>query len=158
MESILPHTAKTARLCAAQTYNAALRARAARSDRKWLRKEPAQGGAPAPAEPTPKKKKSMWGKLRGAVRASPKKSPKASKAPAAPAPAVAPTAAPAVDHRARLVAFYEKHNPAKLDSIDATLAKYAGRESELFEALRAKYEAPAAVEEKSDAPSVEYVT
>ena len=27
-----------------------------------------------------------------------------------------------------------------------------------FEALRAKYEAPAAVEEKSDAPSVEYVT
>ena len=67
-------------------------------------------------------------------------------------------AAPAVDHRARLVAFYEKHNPAKLDSIDATLEKYAGRESELFEALRAKYEAPAAVEEKSDAPSVEYVT
>ncbi len=67
-------------------------------------------------------------------------------------------AAPAIDHRAKLVAFYEKHNPAKLDSIDATLAKYAGRESELFEALRAKYEAPAAVEEKSDAPSVEYVT
>ena len=61
-------------------------------------------------------------------------------------------AAPAVDHRAKLVAFYEKHNPAKLDSIDATLAKYAGRESELFEALRAKYEAPAAVEEKVDAP------
>ena len=60
--------------------------------------------------------------------------------------------APAVDHRAKLVAFYEKHNPAKLDSIDATLAKYAGRESELFEALRAKYEAPAAVEEKVDAP------
>ena len=68
-------------------------------------------------------------------------------------------AAPAVYyHRAKLVAFYEKHNPAKLDSIDATLAKYAGRESALFEALRAKYEAPAAVEEKSDAPSVEYVT
>ena len=67
-------------------------------------------------------------------------------------------AAPALDHRAKLVAFYEKHNPAKLDSIDATLAKYAGRESALFEALRAKYEAPAAVEEKSDAPSVEYVT
>ena len=67
-------------------------------------------------------------------------------------------AAPAVDHRAKLVAFYEKHNPAKLDSIDATLAKYAGRESELFEALRAKYEAPAAVEEKSDAPSVENLT
>ena len=57
-----------------------------------------------------------------------------------------------MDHRAKLVAFYEKHNPAKLDSIDATLAKYAGRESELFEALRAKYEAPAAVEEKSNAP------
>ena len=66
--------------------------------------------------------------------------------------------APAVDHRAKLVAFYEKHNPAKLDSIDATLEKYAGRESALFKALRAKYEAPAAVEEKSDAPSVEYVT
>ena len=61
-------------------------------------------------------------------------------------------AAPTVDHRARLVAFYEKHNPAKLDSIDATLAKYAGRESALFEALRAKYEAPAAAEEKVDAP------
>jgi len=57
-----------------------------------------------------------------------------------------------VDHRARLVAFYEKLNPAKLDSIDATLEKYAGRESELFEALRAKYEAPA-VEEKGDAPA-----
>ena len=114
----------------------------------------------------------MWGKLRGAVRASPK-SPKTSKAPPAapvaqaaarqrarpaippraprpraPAPAVAPAAAPAVDHRARLVAFYEKHNPAKLDSIDATLEKYAGRETELFEALRAQYEAPAVEEKK----------
>jgi len=53
---------------------------------------------------------------------------------------------PKEDHRAKLVAFYEKHNPAKLSTVDATLAKYNGREAELFGMLRKKYseEAPPA--------------
>ena len=151
--------------------------------------EPFAEKAPAPvaAAPTttPKKKKSLWGALRGAVKSSPKKSPARAQsldaaptppkaaaparsrslddapaapapapsavlaatpaaAPDAPTPAVAPAAAPTADHRAKLVAFYEMHNPAKLDPVDATLAKYAGREAELFEKLRAKYEAPRA--------------
>ena len=38
------------------------------------------------------------------------------------------------DHRAKLVEFYQKHNPRKLDTVDATLKKYAGREHERREA------------------------
>nr|CCA18228.1 nuclear pore complex protein putative [Albugo laibachii Nc14] len=41
--------------------------------------------------------------------------------------------------RARLVAFYEKHNPSKLSEIDKTLDKYKGREDELFKNLYSKY-------------------
>lgn len=37
------------------------------------------------------------------------------------------------------MAFYEKHNPAKLDTVDATLEKYVGREEELFDKLAQKY-------------------
>jgi cyclophilin family peptidyl-prolyl cis-trans isomerase len=44
------------------------------------------------------------------------------------------------DHRAKLVAFYEKHNPGKLDTVDATLKKYAGREHELWAQLKKKYQ------------------
>jgi hypothetical protein len=40
---------------------------------------------------------------------------------------------------ARLTALYTLHNPSKLDGVEATLAKYAGREDELFAKLDAKY-------------------
>ena len=42
-------------------------------------------------------------------------------------------------YRDRLVAFYEQYNPSKLDTVDETLAKFQGKESELFEKLRKKY-------------------
>ena len=41
--------------------------------------------------------------------------------------------------RDRLLAFYRKHNPQKLNSVEETLLKYAGREDELFAKLEAKY-------------------
>eukprot|EP00388_Colpodella_angusta_P033661 GDKK01030199.1.p1 GENE.GDKK01030199.1~~GDKK01030199.1.p1 ORF type:complete len:251 (+),score=19.42 GDKK01030199.1:48-800(+) len=50
------------------------------------------------------------------------------------------------DYRARLVRFFEKHNPEKLSTVDAILTKYQGKEPELFVALVSKYgpEPPAA--------------
>ena len=45
----------------------------------------------------------------------------------------------AADHRARLVAFYEKYNPEKLSTVDSTLKKFAGKEGELFAKLEQKY-------------------
>ena len=42
-------------------------------------------------------------------------------------------------HRPRLVAFYKRHAPEKLDDVDRLLEKYAGKEVELFAALNAKY-------------------
>ena len=42
-------------------------------------------------------------------------------------------------HRERLVAFYEKYNPDKLPTVDATLEKFKGKEGELFAKLEAKY-------------------
>ncbi len=47
------------------------------------------------------------------------------------------------NYRALLVAFYTKHAPEKVSAVDATLAKYVGKEKELFEALAAKYNATA---------------
>jgi cyclophilin family peptidyl-prolyl cis-trans isomerase len=44
-----------------------------------------------------------------------------------------------VEHRERLVAFYEKYNPSKLDTVDATLLKYQGKEEEMFRKLEQKY-------------------
>ena len=44
-------------------------------------------------------------------------------------------------HRSRLVDFYKKHNPEKIESVDSTLAKYQGKEDELFKKLEAKYSA-----------------
>ena len=41
--------------------------------------------------------------------------------------------------RGRLVAFYKRHAPEKLDDVDRLLEKYAGKEVELFAALNAKY-------------------
>lgn len=42
-------------------------------------------------------------------------------------------------HRDRLIAFYGKYNPSKLDSVDATLLKYQGNEEEMFRRLEQKY-------------------
>jgi hypothetical protein len=41
-------------------------------------------------------------------------------------------------HRSRLLAFYERHNPTKVDQIDYLLQKWAGREHELFANLEQK--------------------
>jgi cyclophilin family peptidyl-prolyl cis-trans isomerase len=38
-----------------------------------------------------------------------------------------------------LIRFYEKHNPSKVDTVDATLEKYKGKEDELFRKVEAKY-------------------
>ncbi|POM59203.1 Nuclear pore complex protein, partial [Phytophthora palmivora] len=46
---------------------------------------------------------------------------------------------PAVDYRQKLVEFYQKHNPDKLSSVDATLQKYKGNEEKLFQNLAVKY-------------------
>ena len=45
-------------------------------------------------------------------------------------------------HRRRLVAFYEKNAPEKINDVDAILAKYLGREDALFARLEQKYAAP----------------
>ena len=47
---------------------------------------------------------------------------------------------PENEFRRQLVDFYKKHNPEKLDSVESTLLKYKGKEAELFERLRSKYE------------------
>ncbi|KAG1690518.1 hypothetical protein DVH05_028022 [Phytophthora capsici] len=39
----------------------------------------------------------------------------------------------------RLLAFYQKYNPEKLDDVPQVLAKYKGKESKLFDALVKKY-------------------
>ena len=39
----------------------------------------------------------------------------------------------------KVVAFYRKFNPTKLDSVPAILAKYRGREDELLEKLKKQY-------------------
>ncbi|KAK1945676.1 Nuclear pore complex protein [Phytophthora citrophthora] len=46
---------------------------------------------------------------------------------------------PSVDYRQKLVEFYQKHNPDKLSSVDATLQKYKGNEEKLFQNLAVKY-------------------
>lgn len=43
------------------------------------------------------------------------------------------------DYKAKLAKFYEVHNPSKLTSVDANLAKYKGIEDELFRKLYQKY-------------------
>ncbi|EGZ17184.1 hypothetical protein PHYSODRAFT_498251 [Phytophthora sojae] len=50
-----------------------------------------------------------------------------------------PFGKPAVDYRQKLVEFYQKHNPDKLSSVDATLQKYKGNEEKLFQNLAVKY-------------------
>jgi len=68
--------------------------------------------------------------------------------PLAPAnePAPAPTPAPALasagsvpsDYRTVLLNFYQQHNPSQMDQVDKLLAKYNGREPEMFVKLAAK--------------------
>ncbi|GBG32734.1 Hypothetical Protein FCC1311_089592 [Hondaea fermentalgiana] len=41
--------------------------------------------------------------------------------------------------RQRLVEFYQKYNPGKVASVDSTLQRYQGRETQLFAALEKKY-------------------
>ena len=45
------------------------------------------------------------------------------------------------DYRARLIRFYKQWNPEKAsaENVDSTLAKFAGREEEMFRALVNKY-------------------
>ncbi|KAG2516827.1 hypothetical protein BBO99_00005451 [Phytophthora kernoviae] len=45
--------------------------------------------------------------------------------------------------RDRLVKFYTKYNPSKLDAVDRTLETYRGREEELFDKLHDRYVADA---------------
>jgi hypothetical protein len=60
--------------------------------------------------------------------------------PSASASASASVPAPAtLSYRQRVLAIYQKYVPARVDAVDSTLAKYAGRENELIEALVAKY-------------------
>jgi hypothetical protein len=47
-------------------------------------------------------------------------------------------------HRAWLIAFYQKHNPSKLDTVDATLERFKGREDEMKAKLVEKYLSPSA--------------
>ncbi|CUI15366.1 Hypothetical protein, putative [Bodo saltans] len=59
-------------------------------------------------------------------------------APTAPA-AAAPVAAASADYRERLRRCYLKYAPDKIDSLDATLQKYAGKEEAMFASLVKKY-------------------
>merc|ERR1711934_257593 len=42
-------------------------------------------------------------------------------------------------NKARLTAYFKKHNPDKIDSVDKLLGSYKGKEEELFKKLSAKY-------------------
>ena len=44
-----------------------------------------------------------------------------------------------MDYKSRLIRFFEKHNPYKLDSVDRLLESYQGQEDALFQALVNKY-------------------
>ncbi|RNF14438.1 uncharacterized protein Tco025E_05843 [Trypanosoma conorhini] len=58
-----------------------------------------------------------------------------------------------MSNRERLVAFYQRHNPAKLGEVDALLETFAGREESMFAALRQKYgEAASTVRSVTAAP------
>lgn len=66
--------------------------------------------------------------------------------------------------RARVVAFYEEHNPSRLCGVDEILAKYENREDELWRKLTKKYaldfgstcfDASRALREKEPVPGVQ---
>ncbi|ETK96059.1 hypothetical protein L915_01101 [Phytophthora nicotianae] len=48
----------------------------------------------------------------------------------------------------RLVKFYTKYNPSKLNSVDRTLETYSGREEELFQKLHERYVSVASLKER----------
>jgi len=59
----------------------------------------------------------------------------------------------AKDYKAILTAFYQKHNPSKLPSVDKSLASYKGREQEMFQKLANKYKVPNPLQESSNQPT-----
>ena len=108
-----------------------------------------QRKAAAAPKATPKKKKSLFGALRSAtslLRRSP------SKLDELPTPSKTANYRTTRDHRSRLIAYYERHDPSKLSSVDATLEACAGNEADMWKLLRATYEPPA--EEAKEAPLV----
>ncbi len=103
--------------------------------------------AAVPKKATPKKK-SLWGALRGAtslLRSSSKQ-----RFDELPTPSKTANYRTTRDHRARLIAYYERHDPSKISSVDATLEACAGNEADLWKLLRETYEPPA--EETKEAP------
>jgi len=100
-------------------------------------------------KPTPKKK-SLWGTLRGAtslLRSSSKQ-----RLDDLPTPSKTANYRTTRDHRARLVAFFEKHDPSKISAVDAVLEACAGDEVDMWKLLRATYEP--SKEEAKAAPRV----
>lgn len=73
------------------------------------------------------------------VFAAPAESAKSKAKPQPVAPAVPESQAVKDFNHARLVAFYKRYNPEKLDEVDTVLAKYKGKEAQLFNALVKKY-------------------
>uniref|UniRef100_A0A7S2G5Q8 Conserved oligomeric Golgi complex subunit 3 C-terminal domain-containing protein n=1 Tax=Octactis speculum TaxID=3111310 RepID=A0A7S2G5Q8_9STRA len=57
------------------------------------------------------------------------------------------------DYRSQLVAFYKLYNPSKLDTVDSTLKKFAGREETLLKKLHDKYAPQAKAADAAPAPS-----
>ena len=53
------------------------------------------------------------------------------------------------DYKAILTSFYEKYKKEKLPDVDKTIAKYKGREQELFQKLSQKYRVPNPLQESS---------
>ena len=101
------------------------------------KKQTHQRKAAAAPKITPKKK-SLWGTLRGAtslLRSSSKQL-----LDDLPTPSKTANYRTARDHRARLVAFYEKHDPSKVSAVDAVLEACAGDEVDMWKLLRATYE------------------
>ena len=114
------------------------------------KKQTRQRKAAAAPKPTPKKKKSLFGALRSAtalLRSGSKK-----QFDELPTPSKTANYRTTRDHRARLIAYYERHDPSKLSSVDATLEACAGNEADMWKLLRATYEPPA--EEAKEAPLV----
>jgi len=110
-----------------------------------------QRKAAAAPKPTPKKKKGLWGALKGAA-SSLRRSPSKKLLDDLPTPSKTANYRTTRDHRSRLVAYYERHDPSKLSSVDATLEACAGNEADMWKLLRATYEPPA--EEAKEAPLV----
>ena len=109
-----------------------------------------QRKAAAAPKPTPTKKKSLFGALRSAtalLRSGSKK-----QFDDLPTPSKTANYRTTRDHRSRLIAYYERHDPSKISSVDATLEACAGNEADMWKLLRATYEPPA--EEAKEAPLV----